>query len=158
MKDVKSDLRENEGRWHTVGPIWFKHFSPRLSQLIERSDQRKMIGKMQELPCSIHISVRLFCPLLPLSAQSHLFFLFTPYKGLRPTYNGEGNLLYSVCCSKCYLIQRYPPRHTHNTFLSNIWASLGLVKLTHKISHHNSISWTFPISLNIYQRHDFIAL
>lgn len=44
MKDVKSDLRENEGRWHTVGPIWFKHFSPRLSQLIERSDQRKMIG------------------------------------------------------------------------------------------------------------------
>lgn len=50
------------------------------------------------------------------------------------------NLLFSVCWFKCWSHPKHPPRNNQNHVWQSIKAPRGLVKLKHKINHHNLLS------------------
>lgn len=52
---------------------------------------------------------------------------------------GEDHLLFSPNDSNVNFIQKHPCGSTINNVLSDIWVSLCLVKMTHKISHYNCL-------------------
>ena len=67
-------------------------------------------------------------------------FLFC-YLGLQLIGWGPPTLRRGICFiqntnSNANLIQEYPYRHTQNNVWPNVWATYGLVKLTHKVNHH----------------------
>lgn len=64
-----------------------------------------------------------------------LFVLFRPSMDcMMPTCIGEGKFLYSVYWFKCKIFPEIPSQTQPIT-----WTSLSLVKLTHKISYHNTL-------------------
>ena len=70
--------------------------------------------------------------------ESGLFVLFKPSTDWKKsTHIMEDSLLYSKSTTlNVNLIQKHPHRNTQNNVWSNIWASHGPAKLTHKINHH----------------------
>ena len=86
-----------------------------------------------------------------------LFVLFRPSKDWTvPICTDEADL-YSVTRSNANLLQKHPHRHNQQC-LPAFWASLGLVKLTHKFNHDSSLSLSACVHISLFLSFSYVPL
>ena len=74
------------------------------------------------------------------------FILFRPSVDcMKPTTLGRTVSFTQSTVPNIFLIQKHPPSHTQDNVEANIWASRGLVKLTHKINHQKTCCFGWSI-------------
>ena len=126
------------------------------TQGLNLSDPESPALQVDSLPAELPGKLQVQSQMIVISVQGlveRAFFFNQPFflfristSCMRPTFSGENDLFYSVCVQIITSSKIILKDTTRVRFNQLTWASCGLVKLTHKISHNIFSHFRYKLS------------